>query len=471
MNFEIPYSLGTHQDGFIKFGGKARTKDKERDKQSREFSGFYEHLQYYSQTAPSLGLTTVVDDFYEGNLLNHGYVLEQIPHPGEIRDFFEAHPQHFRYDEQGTWEETYQEDYKARENIYAGYLMFQHYISRLMILGGLRFEQTHIDYSTQLAWLELEVDSLRGLLLKDMTSDKRTMNFWLPQMQIKFSVNQHTNLRAALTYTYSRPNFDDILPYRIEDEDGNIEKGNPALEYPVSLNIDLLAETFLKNNGILSGGLFYKKIDNIVFQYVRRAHEGENFNRYGLKEITMPVNGIKAFVYGAEIQAQYKFSTLPGILKHFGIYGTYTFTESDAYISKRYPQNEKDMIYVFDDFESDFFTNSDETEVIPLPGQAKHTINAALFYETDRMYTKLSANYHSEFLDELGNDSGLDVYYEKSVHVDFTANYQLNDFVNIFVDLVNLTNAPLRYYMGTRDYFKQQEFYSWTIRAGLKFEF
>ena len=469
LNIQIPYSMNNGQHGFIKAGAKIRVKEKQRDKDAREFSRYYEKLSIYTQKTPPLTLETASGSFQESNLLNHNYQMEKMPDPDKIRDFYEAYPQNFKYDETETWEESYQEDYTANENVIAFYLMASHNINKLMILGGLRYEQTSIDYTTQLAWAEF--DTLAGVLVKSKISDARTVDYLLPQIQLKYTINQKTNLRAAATYTYSRPNFDDVLPYRKVDEDGDLEKGNPNLEYPVSLNLDLLAETYLSNSGILAGGVFYKKIDNVVFNFVRRAHEGANFNRYGLIEITLPVNGIEASVYGAEIQTQTKFTALPGILSNFGFFGTYTYTESYATISKRYPQNEKDVIYVFDDFNSDFFTKDEETEVIPLPGQAKHTTNLALFYEGKKMYIKMSANYHSEFLDELGNDSGLDIYYDRSLHLDFTANYQFTKSLNYFIDGVNLTNAPLRYYMGSRDYFKQQEYYSWSLRMGFKLKF
>jgi len=470
INIQMPYEFANGQYGFIKIGGKVRVKEKIRDKDAKEFSKYYEKLSIYSQTTPPLTLATVTDGFHETNLLNHNYEMSMIPEPGRMNDFYEAYIQNFRYDETETWEESFQEDYEANETVYAAYFMISHNINKLMILGGLRYEQTRIDYTTNLAWAEFDTIP-KGILVKSKMSDLRTVNFLLPQVQLKYSLNQKTNLRAAATYTYSRPNFDDVLPYRKVDEDGDLEKGNPNLKYPVSLNMDLLAETYFSNNGILSGGVFYKNIEDFVFNFVRRAHESPDFNRDGLIEITMPVNGIEASVYGAEIQAQTKFSKLPGVLKDFGFYGTYTYTQSAAIISKRYPQNEYDVVYLFDDFNSDFFTNSKVTEIIPLPGQAKHTTNLALFYEGRKLYVKFSANYHSEFLDELGNDSGLDVYYDRSLHLDFTANYQITKNLNYFVDGVNLTNAPLRYYMGSRDYFKQQEYYSWSLRMGFKMKF
>jgi TonB-dependent receptor len=467
INLEIPYLMGQNMGGYIKFGGKVRFKIKERRNEAQVYSKYYTNVNLYSQTGPPLNLTTIEGDFYEPDLLDHGYELDHMVDPDKMRAFFEEHPQHFKYDEQSTWEDTYQEDYTANEDIYAAYLMIRHDINNLMLLGGLRYEHTNLEYTAQDAW----TDYSDGILKKATKTDVRSKHFILPQFQVKYSIDQRTNLRAALTYSYSRPNFNDIIPYRRVSDNGDVDKGNPTLDYPFSMNIDLLAERYLPANGIISGGVFYKKIDNFVFKYVRRAHEGENFNLYGLKEITMAVNGIEAFLYGAEIQSQVKFSRLPGFMSNLGIYFTYTFTESDAYISKRYPQNEKDVIFDFDDYRSDFFTGSGETEVIPLPGQSKHTVNLALFYESRKFYVKLSGNYHTPFLYELGNDSELDVYYDQSMHLDFTTNYQVSEHLNIFVDVINLTNAPLRYYMGSRDYFKQQEYYSWWGRLGLKLNF
>lgn len=467
INFTLPYFITQSQGGYLKIGGKVRLKNKTRDNEAQVFNNYFPKVQLYSQTGPTLTLNTIDGDFEETDLLGRGYELTHMIDPDSMRAFYEQHPQHFKYDEQDTWEDTYQEDYSAREDIYAGYIMVRHDISKLMIMGGVRYELTQLQYSAQDAW----TDYSDGLLKKRVKTDMRSKDFLLPQFQLKYSLDNRTNIRGALTYSYSRPNFNDVIPYRRESDNGDIDKGNPTLEYPFSMNIDLLAERYLSNNGIISGGFFYKKIDNFVFNFVRRAHEGANFNLFGLQEITMAVNGIEAFVYGAEVQSQFKLSGLPGFLKNLGVYFTYTFTESDAYISKRYPQNEKDVIFGFDDYSSDFFTNSDDTEVIPLPGQAKHTTNLAIFYESEKFYMKLSGNYHTPFLDELGNDSGLDVYYAQSFHLDFTMNYQISESVNLFTDVVNLTNAPLRYYMGTTDYFKQQEFYSWWGRFGVKLNF
>jgi TonB-dependent receptor len=464
INLQLPYAKAKHKEGFIKFGTKFRIKEKTRQNEARSFNKYYEKLSIYSQTGPELNLTTIMDGFNETNLLNHNYLLSSMIGSDEIRSFFEKHPQHFKYDEAETWEETYSEDFSASEHIYAGYVMVKQNFGKLMLLSGLRYEQTEVRNQGLKAGIDY---TSGGTLYVDTTNDSRIHRFWLPQIQMRYALTPKTNLRAALTYTYSRPNFDDVIPYR-QDDDNDIEIGNPDLKYPLSMNVDLLAETYLKNAGIISGGLFYKQIDNVIFKFVRNAHEGTNFNLYGLREITMAVNGQNANVYGAEITAQFKFNFFDNFFKDFGIFSNYTFTESEAFISKRYPQNENDVIFIFDEDDASFFTMDGETEKITLPGQAKHNLNFAIFYENKKFFIRLASNYHSAFLSSLGNDAGLDVYYNEAFRLDFTSNYQITETINIFLDVINLTNTPLRYYMGSEEYFKQQEYYSWWGRFGVK---
>lgn len=468
INLELTYLKKPEYLGKFKFGGKFRFKDKTRANEAQAFNKYYKKLSLYSQTGPDLNLTTIADDFVENNLLQHNYVISNMIGNDEMRSFYEKHPQHFKFDEAETWEETYSEDYTAKERIYAVYGMFSQNIDKFLILGGLRYEQTYIKNQGLKAGIDY---ANGGVLYLDTTYDSRTHRFLLPQVQVRYALTHNTNLKAAITYTYSRPNFDDVIPYR-QDDDNDIEIGNPSLKYPLSMNVDFLAETYLKNAGIISGGFFYKQIDNIIFKFVRNAHEGTNFNLYGLREITMAVNGMNANVFGAEITTQFKMNFLDGFWKDFGVFGNYTFTHSEAFISKRYPQNENDVIFIFNENDANFFTNSGtETEKISLPGQAKHNMNLAVFYESKKFYIKLAANYHSDFLSSLGNDAGLDVYYAESFRLDFNANYQITKSLNIFTDIINLTNTPLRYYMGSTDYFKQQEYYSWWGRIGLKIKF
>ncbi|MBX2874491.1 MAG: TonB-dependent receptor [Saprospiraceae bacterium] len=460
VNLTVPYKLASGDSGYFKFGGKIRHKEKERDIRSQEFGAYFENSSIYPGEGPPLNLETIGADFLETDLLNQGYELSYMPSADQLRDFYEFYPQHFIFDRNATRVQSFGEDYKADETIYAAYGMLRHNWGPLMLLGGVRFERTVIDY--QGSRILLNGNRFVGI---DTLSDQRTHDFLLPQFQLRYAVNDNFNLRAAMTYTYSRPNFEDVLPYREEDRE-EVRFGNPDLTYPSALNIDFLAEKYYKK-GIISGGLFYKRIDDFIFFFKRFAHEGDPSD-FGLVEITKAINGNFAEVYGAEFQAQFKFDFLPGFWKDFGIYTNYTYTRSEAVINQRFPANFSAAIVVFGEDALGDFISPDNQETITLPGQAEHTTNLALFYDSKKLFARLTANYQDAFLFQLGADPDLDEYYDESLRLDFTANYQIAKGVNFFTDWINITNTPLRFYLGESNRVKQQEFYSWWGRVGLR---
>ncbi|MBN2821369.1 MAG: TonB-dependent receptor [Bacteroidales bacterium] len=464
MNFEIPY-----QNGYFKFGGKVRFKEKQRDDNSKKYGGYpySKYINPYPGEVQEMTLAGVSDGFRDDNLLDKGYIIEAMPGAQQMRDFYEFNSHLFVYDQTGTRQESFGADYKASEDIYAFYGMFKHNFNKLMLLGGLRFEKTVIDYTGHNV-----VTEGKKFVRLDTLSDQRSHAFWLPQFQVKYSMNKNSNFRAAVTRTYSRPNFKDVLPYKEEKDNNEFTFGNPNLRYPQALNFDLLGETYFHKNGLLSGGIFYKRIDDFIFYFKRFAHQSDASTGTSLDEITIAANGLDASVYGAEFQFQSKLYFLPAFLKNFGLFANYTYTYSEAFIQKRFPANYSDALVVFgEDDLSVFFDESGEKEKITLPGQAKHSANLALFYESERFYAKITANYHDAFLDELGADSDLDEYYDKAWHFDFTTNYLITDNLNIFIDLINLSNVPLKFYLGTPDKLMKQEYYSWWGRIGVKLNF
>ncbi len=464
FNLEIPFRIAGHPAS-VKLGSKIRMKDKSRDNVAQVYNNYYVNNPVYFGTAPPLNLLTVADNFSEPDLLNQGYQVDHMPAPDMVRDFYESYPQHFIFARKETMRRSNEEDYEAHENIYAAYSMLRMDVNKLMILGGVRLERTDIEYEGRLINLQgSEFDDI-----VDTLTDERTHLFVLPQLQLKYNLNQRTNFRAAVTRSFSRPSFEDVLPYRQQDRK-EVKYGNPDLNYPVSLNIDILGEYYFQKSSLLSAGIFYKKIDDFIFFYVLHAYESDPSTGSNKYIIEIPLNGTDAEVFGAEVLGQFKLEFLPGWFSRFGIYTNYTYTYSKASIFKRYPANEQiRVIKIGDDYQSYF--NTDETETITLPGQAMHTMNLALFYEFGNFYSKLSANYHDHFLDRLGADPDLDEYYDAAWHLDFTSNYQVTPSISIFADVINLTNSPLRYYIGVPENTMKQEYYSWWGRIGLKFDF
>jgi len=63
-----------------------------------------------------------------------------------------------------------------------------------------------------------------------------------------------------------------------------------------------------------------------------------------------------------------------------------------------------------------------------------------------------------------------DIYYDNHVQWDFSASQRVYAGLRLFLEVVNINDAALRYYMGQTNRPIQREFYSWWAHIGLKYE-
>ncbi|NEQ48729.1 MAG: TonB-dependent receptor [Leptolyngbya sp. SIO3F4] len=471
MDLEIPFKHGKNH-GYFKVGTLLRGKDKSRDIRAQSYGAYFPDSRLYPLPGDTLSLATVSGDFYEDNLLDRGYVMEYMPDPDEMRDFYQRFPTLFVYGDQGiteTLERSYAQDYTATEDVQAYYGMATYNINKLMLLAGLRYEHTKITYEGY----QIFLISSGYFDRMDTVRDERIQEFFLPNFQLRYSINPYFNVRAALTYSYARPNFRDVIPYRVQNERTEVRLGNPDIQYPFATNYDLLVERYWKGRNMISGGVFYKNIDNFIFNYQVFGYEGDpRESNYSKVQIELPINGQSAFVSGFEFQLQTFFNQLPGHWSNLGVYTNYTYTYSEGTINKRFPANDNiNVVQIGGDY-SEFF-DSENTEVIPLPGQAPHALNLALFYDSPKIYVKASLNFNDSYLHTLGVDPDLDEYYGAQWRMDINGYYQINEVVQVFGDVRNVTNTPLRYYLGKpeNERILQTEYYSYWARLGVRLTF
>lgn len=140
-------------------------------------------------------------------------------------------------------------------------------------------------------------------------------------------------------------------------------------------------------------------------------------------------------------------------LKCIGFYGTYTYTHTKVNnFNFEGRENEKDL---------------------SLPGSPEHTANASLYFEKKGFNVRLSYNYASSFIDEMGEVAALDRYYDAVNYMDLNASYTFGKKIKttFYADATNLLNQPLRYYQGVKDRTMQSEHYGVKINAGVKVNF
>lgn len=473
LNLHVPFKFSfLPGKGTLKLGGKIRQKEKTKDDEVKAFSEYntkwFDFIYPTTRPRQEMKLTELSTGVKTRNLLNQGYVVEQIPDPYKMRDFYNFNSFLFYYGDKYDTESRVKSlvaDYNAHELITAYYAMLQYELPKLSMYAGIRAENTHVSYEGNAI-----IKNSRGYYDTTLVSqDERDHHFLLPNFQLKYSPSKKLNFRAAYTTSFSRPNFEDVMPVREEDRD-NIKYGNPDLLYPFSKNFDLMLEQYLKNNGILSAGLYFKKIENFITPYKLHAFD---VGVGGHVDIEMPINGKESHIWGAEIQGQFKFSffdntALPGFFSNFGLFSNYSLTFSDATIYQRLPANFSNDTIDIKNQGVAVFMNLNEIEHISLPGQSRHSANLAFFYEGKKLYAKLSANYHDKYLRNLGGDADLDEYVDEAWHLDFNASLAINNNIKCFIDVMNILNTPSTVYLGSTDYLQQQEYYSWTARVGIK---
>ncbi|MFA0965050.1 TonB-dependent receptor [Roseivirga sp. BDSF3-8] len=443
FNIGLPYQAGNAK-GLFKFGAKMRLKDKRFNITQNKWEA--------RGDVPNLDAFTggLLDDSF----LDRRYNLSDPLSLDRFIPYFNTNISDFELSIEDKYIDEALESYEADENVYAGYIMARHQINRLTLLGGVRYERTNTSYESTDVIIAPngDLEALRPV------SGENNYDFFLPQVHAKYALTPNTNLRAAVTWSYARPNFSEIIPSQeanLEDEEATV--GNFELEPVSAMNIDLLGERYFGTVGVISGGIFYKRLNDFI--YPQTIFDSQ----YPLTgtpiatgvDVTQAQNGQGADLFGLEVAFQRQLDFLPGALSGFSIYLNYTYTNSEADIQSREASEE----------------NPDAVETIRLPGQADHLGNFSLAYEYKRFNARLALNFNGEYLAELGGAAEEDIYVSERLQLDASASYAVDRRFRIFAEFMNLTDQPFEAYQGSEDIVIQREFYSWWSRLGLKFDF
>lgn len=350
-----------------------------------------------------------------------------------------------RFEREEVLDEFIPGNYDADERVTAGYAMLTRRMGdRLTVIAGVRVEDTDLDYRG----FELNVDEEEFSATEG--SDRYTSV--LPGVHLRYEPSAGTVFRAAWSNTLARPNYYDLVPYRIiVVEDDELELGNPDLRPTTSMNWDLMGEHYFRSVGLVSAGVFYKNVDDFIYAY-GQDDAADPLTGTVFSRVTQPQNGSDAELWGLELALQRTLAFLPGALRNLSVYGNYTFTDSKV--------------------SGLGIEDRDESE-LPLPGQARHVANASLGYDTRTLSLRGSLNFQSAFLDPdgLGDAEFYDRWYDRSTHVDVNGSLLVSRGVRLFVEANNLTNQPLRYYQGVRSRVMQEEYYDRRFSAGFKYDF
>lgn len=381
-------------------------------------------------------------DFMEG-----GYRPGPLMNYGAVEAFFRERPEFFRRDDTSSLNDSTLNDYKVDETVLAGYAMSGVDTRFGSFLAGVRIERTEGDYNG------LELNPTPQPLLRS-----NSYTTLLPGVHWRFAPNRAWVLRASWTNTLGRPNYPDVVPTRDYDFDevapgrfiGSLSGGNPALEPYESMNFDAAAEYYLSASGILSVGIFHKRIDNPIYSrgdlLENVTFEGRTFERLSTSR---PENAESGEITGVEFNLQQQFTALPSPFDGLGVSLNHTIVDSEVQITSDPTQG--------------------RTDKLPFFKQADTISNFALFYEKYRVSVRVAVSRTGDYLTGISGTPGgqFDSYRTQRTLWDAKATYRLSDRWRLFGEWQNLNDEPLANYSGNSARVTAYEAYDWTVNFGV----
>lgn len=420
------YDLKGYASQF-KFGGKVSRRDKSNDLEVWK----YEDFDTLGFTSSDLNLTQFQKGTIDYRLGNFGNGIS----PGAIKGLLGGLNAADFYDES----ESRANDFTISEDINAGYFMNTIDIDKWRFIAGLRYEGTE---------MEAKGTGVRDGVFES-SQTRRDYHHWLPGLHARYQIDKNTQLRAAWTKSVVRPTFGQLAPgFVIDDDEATF--GNPDLKPLESSNLDLGIEHFMGRAGTVSAFVFYKDIQNFVYN-TDLAGTGQWAS---FSEANTYANGDKAKLYGLELAYSQKLDWLPAPWNGLLLGANATFSRSDASI-KGFDQS----------------TGTNRKRDIDLPSQSDTVGNLMLGWENDKLSLRLSANYKSAYLYELAaiGDKDHDLYVDGQTFIDFSARYSLTKNLKVSFEAQNLTDQPYFVYAGHRSLNSQYEEYGPTYKIGLTF--
>jgi outer membrane receptor for ferrienterochelin and colicin len=469
LDLEQNFVFGKFLNGVIKIGGKYRGKDRSRTV-DRDLGRYWvvKPLNYQLDGNGNPQLIDFSGTPFQELLMVGGInvsMMNFLPASTESRDLFEKYSLNPLIDkdlvrtwydlhkhavnETGTMRE-YVNDYSVLQNIYdideqisAYYAMITLNLSkRITLIGGLRFENESNEYFTKY------VPEVSGFLTQKVQVRDTTCTYssghYLPNLQLRFRVNDWWDVRLAGFKTLTRPDFSMRLPNLYIHRDGaSIVRGNPQLKSAVSSNYELNTSLYHWKYGLLNLGAFYKEIDDMFYNLNNIRVVSRDFSKkMGLPQnygslvgfnLDEPQNTDQTKVWGFEVDLQANLGFLPGVLSHFVVNANFSHLRSETlYPRFRVVQDNS----TFPPKQTpEFFTSKDK-----LQGQPENFGNFALGYDLKGFSVRLTYFYQTDYLNSISTISLYDRTIKGFGKWDLALKQRVSENLALFYNLTNLTD-------------------------------
>jgi TonB-dependent receptor len=418
---DVKLNLGTlPQSNFLKFGGKLLRRDRVADTDRRVFD----------PGAQARNMTGVVGTPFV-SLRTMTYGFGPVPDATAVAALLNTAPAIFQPNHLMTLVNSTTGDYAVTETIGAAYAMGRFKRDRWAALAGVRMEDTRVESEGN----QLVIGPAGNVQSVTPAQANRSYLLFLPGVHVRFDPKPGWLLRGSATRALNRPNYIELTPARqINFIDRRSRVGNPDLKPYDAANFDVSVDRYHERAGLLSLGLFFKRIKHVIqdAQYPITIGDLGQFIEF------QRINGESARVWGMETSWKSAKVALPASLGTSSFALNYTFLHSDTRIPSR------------------------PGEVFTLKAQPNHLVNMMLSAERGRFSTEATLRYRSKTFEDV-IDPGFDNYRIGALDAELSVAFKLGKDTRLTLGVSNLLNQPVREYSGTRARINQYD------RAGTDF--
>lgn len=323
--------------------------------------------------------------------------------------------------------------YDVREQVYAGYAMGTLRYDWGSVVGGVR-----VEHVTNRGIAVATVGTTTGPVTAESS---QTLAF--PSLHFNYNLDDTKKLRLSFNSGAARADYDQMRPnVVVNDTNATISGGNPAVKPERAYGLDAYFEWYLRPQGYLMVGAFYKKVEDVLYRETR-TFNSDALNSGGVDRsdyvFTGITNGGDGRVFGVEAAAQLQLEPwteslgLPDWMGGFGISANITLNDSE--VTKPEMRNLLRVVTV-------------PARKVRLPGTSDVVYNVGGYYEKYGLSVRLQYQRRSTWMDGIADDltdTG-DTYWAADDELDFSARYAINRNFEIYVDASNLLNNPGRRY-------------------------
>jgi len=481
LNYKLPFNLTDHIKGYFKTGGKYITiaRSRNEDLLSEDFYYLGGRIGRDAIAASSIPLTLLPnnDDLISINTFtldqntldfinetDENVGIKASLDPALMRQWYEDQKELLNENR-----EVIVNRYSVNETLSAGYAMLKfEFGKKLSIIPGVRYEYSNNEYNSG-------ISSLNGRYgVNGFFNDTTTTQSYgeiLPHLHLKYKVLDWLDVRASYATTLARPDFNFITPRsQINDNSLFIISGNPELKHAKAINYDLFVTAYESNYGLLSAGVFYKKINNIFYPWRINLFDQDTADDFGWPnnrgyELRSYINSGESTVKGFEVDLQTSFRFLSEIFNGFVLNINYArlFSKTESF----FLTSETILISpVPPIFQTTYINNTRE---VALPTQAPHILNLSLGYDYKNFSSRLSGTYQGVQASRYDSNRDFDQFVQSFWRWDASIKQRFRKNFSAFININNFTNQQDVSFTRSQEYRNTLETYGMTGTIGLQY--